>query len=97
MIGALALGGVEDYVKAAVLGLDNLAFDQAAGSGDILGRDLLEVDRRGVEQQPAQRLLLGHGLRDVIDRGQAGRVRGVLPRLIECDVPDAVQPVGRVL
>ena len=75
--------------SAAVRRLDHLTFHEAAGIGDVLRRDLLEVEQRGVEQQPGQHLLVVHGLRDVID-GDRGRPRWSHPppcRRIRCPRP----------
>ena len=47
--------------------------------------------QRGVEQHPGQHLLVVHRLRDVVDGGQACRVRPVLTGFIELDVPDPPQ------
>ena len=70
--GAGVLGAVQRQAERAVGVLDRLAADDARGVDDVDGRRLRGAEDRGVEQQPGQHLVEGHGLGDVVDRDEAG-------------------------
>ena len=67
--------------------LDDLTLHQSAGIGDVLHRDLLEVQQRRVKQQPGEHFLVVHGLRDMVDGRKSRCIGAVVPGLLELDVP----------
>src|SRR5262249_7074487 len=93
---ASTLGGVEDDAQRSVGSLDHLAPDESARISDVLGRNLLEIEQRGIKQQPGQHLLVVHGLGNMVDDDKAGRIGGILPRVGELDVPDAPELAARI-
>src|SRR5215208_3142106 len=73
------------------MGLNGLALNHTSWVDYGLNRCLLHVDKRVVEQEPGQHLLVMHGLRDMIDRdqsrsGEIGHLRG-----FEIDIPEPVE------
>ena len=85
------LRAIQDDAQAAVVGLDHLAAHHAARIDDVLLGDFLQIEQRGVEQQPAQHLLVAHRLRDVIDRGQARAVACRNRNRVEIDLPELAE------
>ena len=92
---ALALRGVEHDAQRAIGQFHHLAPHQAAWIGHLLGRDLPEIEQRGVEQEPGQHLLVLHRLGDVVDGGESG-VAARLASVVELDVPHAAERTGRI-
>ncbi|VVT44457.1 hypothetical protein BOS5A_10478 [Bosea sp. EC-HK365B] len=88
--GPARAGPVQGDAQAA--GLHRLRADQPVGIDDVDDRRLMGVEDAGVEQRPAQHLVIGHGLADMVDPRQAG-TRGCRARS-EVDVPDAAE-IGR--
>src|SRR3981081_1682854 len=60
--------------------------------GHLLRRDLLEIEQRGVEQEPGQHLLVLHRLGNVIDGGKSGVVAS-LAGIVEFTVPHTPRAV----
>src|SRR5438552_4918234 len=62
---------VEDHPQALIAVDQRLALHKASRIGDLLLRQPLQIEDPRVEQQPRQHLVIGHRLRDVINRGEA--------------------------
>jgi len=81
----------------AIARLKHLAFYQAARIKDVLFRQLVNIEKRFVKEQPGKHFLVMHGLRDVIDGREASAgAKARATELRELDVPNARELARRI-